>query len=351
MRNQVSLKRKCDLLAINNDEINSVFFADIRKANLHFIFTRGVNIFSLVVNIESAVKELESILNKEELTHITWGGTPFKLSKVLGQALSAAQNVFNYLEMALAMLKNYPDSNQELVAELENDLFGPKKPYSDNLVTIRKYAGHYSYSIDTIAAGGINVVINYLKDATKRDHTSAGFAGCIFSAKVALQSVKGEVERLKSRLQWTVMYPDSFTKDSVQIQERMLKHGFDTAWNQLSIGIENFLSGDFQDTCNALRNSLTLFVKGLAKNHGVDENQFGTQRTNLVKIGFMDSSFSDTLSKFYGHLSKFSKGIDAPSNLEAQYLLDMSLSVFGYLIKRVEEFEKSSPKKKSAERK
>ena len=51
----------------------------------------------------------------------------------------------------------------------------------------------------------------------------------------------------------------------------------------------------------------------------------------------MDDNFSDTLSKFYGHLSKFCKG-QIPSALEAQFLLDMAMSVFGFLVNRVNEF-------------
>ena len=151
-------------------------------------------------------------------------------------------------------------------------------------------------------------------------------------------------------IQWTVMYPDSFPKNSVQIQNKMIEYGFAEVWNQLSTAIENFLSTNYQAFCNALRNALTRFIRELAKKYNVDEKQFGTQRMNLVKIDFIDNNFSDSIGKYYGHLSKFSKALDAPSVLECQYLLDMALSVFGFLVRRMDEFkieEKATGESKS----
>lgn len=295
---------------------------------------------SITDALDESLQKLRDLLEKKLKVLKQNVGNRFYRDLIL-ETIDAAQNLYNNLELAFGLLKDYPGNDSQFTVQLERELFGNTeqlKPCVNRVDWSARTKIWESESVD-IPLGGINRIITLLTSAMRFPHNGEDFVMRVYSAAEELQPTLAAITKLKSRLKWTVMYPDSFSHDIALIDDGLKQLGFDKVWAQFLAGVENYVSGDFLDSLNNLRNALTLFVKDIAKMYDVDEMQFGTQRSNLTDIGFLDKNLSGDLSNLFGHLSKFSKGNAVPTQLDAKYLLDRTLTVFGYLLLRTEEFD------------
>ena len=298
---------------------------------------------SYIDAIDAAANRLQTILEKK-LNRLKVECKDGEYREIMLDVLDAAQDLYNHLEEAIGLLKSYPGDEPKIASKFESELFGDvgKLECCCTSLGYRLQDGLQVWYVVSYSPprGGINRIIGLLSKAMSVNQNTVDFARHVYSATRELQPTLGAIAKLKSRLKWTIMFPDSFSKDSSAIEDGLKKHGLDNAWVQLSSGIENYLSGDFQDSLNNIRNALTHLIKGIAAEYGVDEGGFGEQRSNLKTLGFIDGNTHGALGVLFGHLSKFSKGNAEPTGLDAKYLLQWALTLFGYLLSRLEEFQK-----------
>lgn len=266
-----------------------------------------------------------------------------KIRQRVSQTVSDMQVLYNVVELAIKLLRDFPDEDSQLVNKLETDLMGDyslAKPFIEAVLktdypSSRRY---WSFEFEETPIGGIKVVIQLLTDALRYGPKMNEFASLLRSACWAFEVTMGALNRLKPRLRWTVMYPDAFSKDSLRLKKQLMKEGLDNVWQHFQAGLDNYRQGHLSDTANHLSNALTQLVGSIAKLRGYRGGQLGEHTIFLEKIGYIDYGVREMISQFFGLLAKFRKGKE-PSFEESRLLVDLAFSLFGYLAPRISSFE------------
>ena len=299
---------------------------------------------TIVDNLEKAAIRLQSIFDSGL-------STPRKdvvvqeYRDALIDANEALQDLYNAVESAYHLLEGYHKEDESFLNQLKIDLFGSRenmRPHvfihpskSDDLV--------YEFKEKYIPSGGIFTVMELLSRSMGLEHNSAIYAIYVRSAYLAYQQTRGAIRRLESRLSYTVMYPDSISKDALQVREYLKQQGEDNIWQQFNMGLDNFRQGDFLGSANRLTNALTSLILVAAQKYGYKGGQIGEHTIFLEKIGFIHDYIRQMISNYFGYLSKFRKGVE-PTIEEARFFLDLAFSLFGFIGPRMGSFKVAEEK-------
>ncbi|MCF2138197.1 MAG: hypothetical protein K9W43_13280 [Candidatus Thorarchaeota archaeon] len=300
---------------------------------------------TIIEKLEHAVSKVQSIFDSH-LSRPCRDVSDQKYRPYLIAVSEALQDLYNLIDTALGLLRGYHEENKRFLANLEYELLGRIWVNQGSRADFKPFVktsgytmyGHYwEFKQIYKTVGGILVAMEFLRRSMGFDHDSKIYAVHIRSAYQAFQQTVGSIKKLQSRLKYTVMYPDSISKDALQIRTNLRKLGLDEIWQQFSVGLDNFHSGDLIGSTNRLTNTLTSLIRATALKYGYQGGQLGAHTIFLEKIGFIHDYVKQMISNYYGYLSKFSKGVE-PSINEARFLLDFAFSLFGFLILRMDNF-------------
>jgi hypothetical protein len=312
-----------------------------------------------VEKLEGSVQRIQSIFDsglKKPCKHSRENAYRDTLVELSG----ALQDLYNLIDTALGLLRGYHKEDKTFLADLEYELLGKKQAEQFSLrganapfVVVKGYSGNQPYYWKFIQKlnpeGGILVVMEALRSSMGFDHGSEFYAARIRSAYQAFQQTIGAIKRLESRLSYTVMYPDTISKDALSVRENLKKHNLDDIWMQFNAGLDNFRNGDLLGSTNRIANSLTSFIRAAAQKYGYKGGQIGTHTIFLEKIGYVHDYMRQMISNFYGYLSKFRKGVE-PTLDEARLLVDLAFSLFGFLVPHMDSFSVSEESAKAAKK-
>jgi hypothetical protein len=297
---------------------------------------------TLIDDIDRLVVEIRSDF-ASGLRSPKYGASNMKFRDQIGTTIRDVQRLYNVLEMAIKLLRDYPDENTSLIDGLEADLMGDcsqAKPFfkteSDGYVR-----ASWLYELQTKPVGGVKVILQLLTDSLSYTSKTASFAALLLSAYRAFEVTVGHLHRLKSRLEWTVMYPDTFSKDSLKIMNVLREQGLDNVWQYFQTGLDNFRLGHLSDCANNFNNALMHLLRAAAKKYNYTGGGQGEHTIFLEKIGVIPSDMRQLISRFISMLAKFRKEKE-PDLDEARLLVDQSFTLFGFLVPRMMKFEVKS---------
>jgi hypothetical protein len=297
---------------------------------------------AILDDIEDTVEKIQSEFDKG-LSNPP-ATVPKRFREYVESAIELLQELYNLVELALNLLENHPDENSEFISGLKSSLLGSDHNYKPYFAVEYGAASSYPYNYTWKFTRkfnpieGIKVVIYFLSQALGFDVDSSSFVSRIVSASESFRMVRGAIARLKSRLGWMVMYPDSLSKDSNQIRTILLKNNLTMVWEEFSAGIDNFRKGDLLDSTNRFSNSIVELIRSIAESLGFKSGGFGTKALFLERIGLIHTYAREMISSFYGYLSKFRKGQE-PSYKEARFLLDLAFTIHGHLVEAMETYQ------------
>ena len=306
----------------------------------------------IVETLDKLTTQIEALYVKQKLVYPECKIGSDKSHRAIRKMISLCQDLYNQVELGLELLGaqvawGEPTVDERLTdckffTKLISDLMGT---YSGELICFEVEQIEYSsgdcefeYKRAGRAKGGIRSVIQLLSEALGYTPLDLAFAELIASSYNSFQMTVGAIARLKSRLNWQVMYPDSLSKDSMHLRELMQKNGFDNVWSEFQAGLDNYRQDHLLDSTNRIANTTTLLLGAIAKMYKFKGGQLGAHTLFLEKLGFIHERVRDMISQFWGYLSKFRKGKE-PSRNEAMLLLDLAFSIFGFLLPRIDEFK------------
>jgi hypothetical protein len=298
---------------------------------------------TIIDDINDIVKKVQLEVNKGLTNPKCTGEMHYRAT--VESALMHIQDLYNVVELALNLLENHPGERPEFIKKLTDDLMGSYHDYNPfykvslqnrGSATFPEY--YWDYSREYKSTGGLRVVIHFLSEALGYEVKTEYFVQRVVSAVDAFRLVRGAITRLKSRLKWLVMYPDSLSKDAENLRIILTKHGFLKVWMEFSAGITNLRKGDLLDSTNRFANSIVELIGNVAKKYGFTSQGFGTRTLFLERIGFIHSYTGTMISSFYGYLSKFRKG-EEPSFEESRFLLDLAFSIHGHITDKLDSFK------------
>ncbi|MFX1580447.1 MAG: hypothetical protein ACFFBJ_12410, partial [Promethearchaeota archaeon] len=321
---------------------------------------------TVVDQLEEAVKRIQSIFDKGLSTPQKYANDQ-KYRSSLVSISEALQDLYNIVDTSLSLLKGYPDESKEFLYSLKGELLG--KRYTlvklgedviyhgadiEPFVEVSGYKSNkpfnWTFKQKILPIGGVHVAIELVTRSMGLNNGSELYAEYIKSASQAFQQTVGAIKRLQSRLKYTVMFPDSLSKDALKIREYLKKHELDDIWHQFNTGLDNFRTGDLLGSTNRITNALTSFLRSAAIKYGYRGGQLGEHTIFLEKIDYIHDYVREMISSYFGYLSKFRKGVE-PSLDEARLLLDLAFSLFGFLVPRLDSFEISEERAKYAKKK
>ena len=296
---------------------------------------------SLVKDIDDAVAELREAFDLD-FTSPKYNCETEAIRLKISNAVTIVQKAYNLVQMSLKLLKDYPDEDTELLKKLEVDLMGD---YSLSMpffkATAREVSGSryiWSFTQAKPPIGGLKIVSQFLLDSLSYICPSGDLAARLYSAYRSFVIIEGTLQLLKSRLEWTVMYPDSFSKDSVKIRNSLIKHNMDNVWQLFQTGLDNYRQGHLSESANGFSNALTAMMKAISSEFGYSGGQLGQHTMYLEKIGYIHQNVREMISRFYSYLAKFRKGQEATLD-EARLLVDLSFTLFGFLAPRLSSYK------------
>ena len=321
----------------------------------------------------AVVDQLEDVVSRIQVIFDKGLSTPEKDSSdqkyrvLLENVSEALQDLYNITDTSLSLLQGYPDESKEFFVNLKGELLGRRYPlvklgsgsisYGTDIepfVEVESYISSrpfkWTFKQKFVPTGDINVVIELVTRAMGLDNGSKHYAEYIKSASQAFQQTVGAIKRLQSRLKYTVMFPDSLSKDALKIREYLKKNELDDIWHQFNSGLDNFRTGDLLGSTNRITNSLTSFFRSAAMKYGYKGGQIGEHTMFLEKIDYIHDYVRQMISNYFGYLSKFRKGVE-PSLDEARLLLDLAFSLFGFLVPRLDSFKVEESRARDAKTK
>ena len=309
---------------------------------------------SIVEDIENTISELDEIIDSDFSDPDYYCNT-FEIRDKITVAIARVQKAYNVIQMALRMLKEFPDHDSELIQKLGVDLMGDytlAKPFY-RADAVRPYGSDkYEWKIVQLSTPvmGLKILSQFLLDSLSFQCQSSDLASRLYSVYRSYVMIKGPIALLKSRLQWTVMYPDSFTKDSIRIKNVLVKYNMEDVWFLFQNGIDNYRQGHLIESANGFSNALTAIMKAISHRYGYSGGQLGEHTMFLEKIGYIHQNIREMISRFFSYLAKFRKGQKASVD-EARLLVDLSFSLFGFLVPRMSRFKIDAEEAKTAKKK
>lgn len=307
----------------------------------------------IIENLDKLTSQIETIFQKQKLIFPKCGKIgKSHPHKSITEMLSLCQDLYNQIELGFELLGakvtwgeptlDEKQSDYQFFTKLISDLMGRysniKLSYKVTQTTYTTEECDFEWQRVGPAIGGICTVIQLLTEALGFSPSNITFAELLPTAYNSFQKTAGAIERLKSRLNWQVMYPDTLSKDSMQLQKQMMKHGFDEVWSEFQAGLDNYRQNHLLDSTNRFANATTLLLSAIARKYKFKEGQLGAHTIYLEKLGFIHLRIREMISQYWGYLAKFRKGNEPTSN-EAMLLLDLAFSIFGFLLPRLDEFK------------
>ncbi len=252
----------------------------------------------------------------------------------LKQAMQMTQDLINKIEESLLSLEPMITSSE--YDELESVTLGSVNSSAPFVSADPFSAREWKFDQEDDPSPGLIQVRYFLEKTVPLEPARKEFAEYLYSAQQALRVSSLGIERLLSRMQFLVMFPDRLSTARSKIEPLLDSLGSRNSKDDFVLAIEDLAGGEFLQCVTHLRGCLEKVTFDVIDK--LELSRSGGRSIQILKVNGFLNEYESRLLKKYKEFIDNRVHDGKVTQVQAQFALDMMFSVLGFIFLRLAEF-------------